>query len=216
MKNDSTFWKTFVLLFVLMGSGYAEDPKELVALKKDFEASPAKNTEAGREQYIVSLIHLWEKYKEVYESTGKKAGGSELRAVDLEIANRPALKDYNPSPSLLLGDWEGARHGTRYFADNNWIMLPAEDCTIHGKWKISKNEYFKNYSDWGDKFDSGYAIYLLNHDYFVSGGQKGVYIEKRVPHGTYGKDQPDLHQVPLLNLPKNDEKKDQISTNQVK
>jgi len=188
MRIKSAFWKILVLFLLLVGSGYAEDPKELIALKKDFEASPAKNTEAAREQYIVSLIHLWEKYKEVYESTGKKAGGNEMWAVDLEIANRPALKDYNPSPRLLLGDWEGARYGTRYFADNKWIMLPADDCIIHGKWKISQNEFFNNYSDWGDKFDSGSPIYLLNHDFFVFGDQKGVYIKKRVPYGTYGKE----------------------------
>jgi hypothetical protein len=136
----------------------------------------------------VSLIHLWEKYKEVYESTGKKAGGNEMWAVDLEIANRPAPKDANPSPNLLLGDWESPRHGYRYTQDGKWMMLPVDDCTTHGKWKISKNEVFYNYSDWGDKYDSGSSIYLLNHDYFVFGDHKGVYIEKRVPYGTYGKE----------------------------
>jgi hypothetical protein len=188
MRIKSAFWKALLLSLVMGGSGYAEDPKELIALKKDFETSPAKNTEAAREQYIVSLIHLWEKYKEIYESTGKKAGGSEMWVVDLEIANHPAPKNYNPSPSILLGDWEGSRHGTRYFDDNKWIMLPADECTTHGRWKISKNEYFKNYSDWGDKYDSGSTIYLLNHDFFVFGDQKGVYIEKRVSYGTYGKE----------------------------
>jgi len=190
IKITPTFWKVCLVSLVMVGSGYAEDPKELIALTRKFEASPAKNTETAREQYIVSLIHLWEKYKGVYDSTNKREGGEQMRAVDLEIANHPAPKNLNPSPKLLLGDWESPRHGYRFTENGKWIMLPEDDCTTHGNWRITNNEYFQSCAIEGDKIDSasGSSIYLLNHDYFVFGDHKGVYIEKRVPYGTYGKE----------------------------
>ena len=187
MKMQSVIWKICLVFFVVVGFGFAEEPQELIALRNRFEASPDKNTDAARVRYIHSLIDLEKKCLDVYESSGKRQGGNEVTAVNLEIARRPAPKDYNPSPSLLVGDWKGSRHGTRYFSDGKWIMLPEDDCTTHGNWKIIKNEYFKNYSDWGDKFDAGSSIYLLAHNYFVFGDLKGVYILKRIPYGTYGK-----------------------------
>lgn len=176
-----------VFFLLLVGSGYAEDPKELIALRNRFETSPDKNTETARVRYIHSLIVLEQKYFDIYVTSGKRQGGDDLRAVNLEISRHPASKDYTPSPNLLLGDWEGSRHGTRYYADGRWIMLPEDDCTTHGNWKITKKEYFKNYSDWGDKFDAGSSIYLLDSDYFVFGDLRGVYILKKVPYGSYGK-----------------------------
>ena len=187
MKTQRVFWKVCFVLFVTLTCGFAEKPQELIKLRNRFEASPEKNTEAARASYIRSLVDLEQKYLELYLSRGRRQGGDDLLAVNLEIASHPAPKDYNPSPIILLGDWEGSRHGTRYFADGKWIMLPKDDCTTHGNWKIIKNKYFKTYSDWGDKFDAGSTIYLLDHDSFVFGDLKGVYILKRIPYGTYGK-----------------------------
>jgi hypothetical protein len=180
----------FLTFFALLvgGSAFGEVPQDLIALKSKLEASPGRDTEAGRQQYIVNLIHLWEKYMVEYLSDRKSNGGDKIRAVDLEIAKHPAPKDLNPSPNLLLGDWESPRHGYRYTQDGKWIMLPEDICTTHGKWKITNNAYFQSWAIDGDKIDSatGSPIYLLNHDYFVFGDHKGVYIEKRVPYGTYG------------------------------
>ena len=36
MKIQSAFWKVCLVSIVMVGSGYAEDPKELVALKRKF------------------------------------------------------------------------------------------------------------------------------------------------------------------------------------
>jgi len=190
MRIKNALWKNLVLFLVLLGTGFADEPNELAVLKREFKSSPDKNTEAGREKNIVDLIHLEEKYDKVYRASGKREGGDDGWSVNLEIVNHPAPKDYNPSPSLLLGDWKSDRHGYRYTSDGKWIMLPEDTGTTHGKWKITKDEFFESVAMEGDKIDSssGSPIYLLNRDYFVYGSQTGVYILKRVPDGTYGKD----------------------------
>ena len=161
----------------IIGNGVcSDDPKELVALKKEFEASSNKNTEESRQSYIINLVRLWEKYfKEDDQSIRNRK--LDCGSVAHAIAQVSPPVNAISKPDLLIGDWDSPRHGYRYVADGTWIMIP--DCKTHGTWKITNNLYFQD----ADK--KGSLIYLLNKDYFVWGDTNLVYIYRKVPNGPY-------------------------------
>ena len=162
----------------IIGNGVcSDDPKELVALKKEFEASSNKNTEESRQSYIINLVRLWEKYFKEANQGIKGHRKLDCGAVAHAISQLPPPVDSINTPDLLIGDWNSPRHGYRYNANGTWIMLP--DCTTHGTWKITNNLYFE------DKDKKGNLIYLLNKEYFIWGDTNLVYIYRKAPKGDY-------------------------------
>jgi hypothetical protein len=175
----SRFVGVAVVALLVGGSAFGEVPQDLIALKSKFEASPGRDTEAGRLGYINSLMPLDIEYMSQWIFSRKGKGA--LDFIRHEIQQHPSPKNYRPSPKLLLGDWQSPRHETRFTADGKWIMLP--EGATHGRWKISNNKFFQNHERNEDKFESASMIYLLNQDYFVFGDSKNVFVEYRIPQG---------------------------------
>jgi hypothetical protein len=93
-------------------------------------------SEAARSNYITLLIRMREKAARL--NTG------EWQAIDAEIKQHPAPKDSDSKTfsNLLVGKWQSPRHEYLFRGDGTWTMLPVEEDTTHGSWRIEGNQYF--------------------------------------------------------------------------
>jgi hypothetical protein len=43
----------------------------------------------------------------------------------------------------LVGKWSSPRHDYLYPSDGSWTMLPADEGTTHGTWRIERNQFLR-------------------------------------------------------------------------
>ena len=140
--------------------------------KRDY-AKISPPSEAARSDYISRLIRMREK--------AARLKTDEWQAIDTEIKQHPASKD-SDSKSLsarLAGRWASPRHDYLYRIDGTWTMLPADEHTTHGRWRIEGNQFFNNAAT--ERSDTApYTIILITRKDFVFMDQSTVFYEKRL------------------------------------
>src|SRR5262249_58054811 len=69
----------------------------------------------------------------------------EWKAIDNEIRQHPTPKDSDGKiqSGRLVGKWSSPRHDYQYKGDGSWTMLPADEGTTHGTWRIDGNQFFR-------------------------------------------------------------------------
>jgi len=163
----------FALLITALASGLAlaaEEPKELQAAKKQFEAAPHPD-EAARAQYVTSLAKLRQKLA--------KSDGN-WQAVDAEVIRHPvpATADSKALSKLRVGKWTSPRHDYLYRSNGTWTMLPADPETTHGVWHIDGNQYFDGVTDTPSDKNKYTLILLTAKDFIFTDGEM-VFYETR-------------------------------------
>ncbi len=93
-------------------------------------------SEAARSDYVTRLVRIRE------EMARQK--NDEWKAIDNEIGEHPAPKDSDAKvlSRRLVGKWSSPRHDYLYRRDGSWTMLPADEGTTHGTWRIEGNQFF--------------------------------------------------------------------------
>jgi hypothetical protein len=139
--------------------------------KRDYEKIPHPS-EAARSTYITGLVRLREK--------AARGNTGEWQAIDAEIKQHPAPggSDGKALSGLLAGQWESPRHDYLYRADGTWTMLPADEGTTHGTWRIEGNQYFDTNSL--DTQTGQYTIILITKNDLVFADKTGVFYEVRL------------------------------------
>jgi hypothetical protein len=153
----------------------AQKPGRYAALlekaKRDYEKIPHPS-EAARSNYITSLVRLREK--------AANAKADEWQAFDAEIKQHPAPNDLASKTffNLRVGQWESPRHDYLYRADGTWTMLPAEEGTTNGTWRIEGNQCFETAATY-PPLSLQYTIILITKNDFVFTDQAIVFYETR-------------------------------------
>lgn len=138
--------------------------------RQRFERLPHP-TEAERSDYIVRLIRLRERVA--------RLKGDQWQPFDAEIKRHPAPSDSVELSRRLVGKWQSPRHDYLYQSDGTWTMLPADEGTTHGTWRIEGNQYVDTASLYPDK-PSQSTVILINQKYFVTADDDGVFYETRL------------------------------------
>jgi hypothetical protein len=162
----------FLTLIACAGAPRAE-PQELAAAKRNFASLP-NPTEADRQRYITELAKL-------RDSLARKETSEDCFKVDAEIRRHPAPEDAKGYTTLMVGKWSSPRHEYLYRADGTWSMLPEEEGTTRGSWRIEGNRFF-NQADCESGDTSANTILLLTKDNFIFTDGKTVFYEERLPH----------------------------------
>jgi hypothetical protein len=147
--------------------------RALQEAKRDYEKI-SKPSEAVRSDYITRLVRMREK-------AAARLKTDEWQAIDAEVKRHPAPSDSDSKKlsSLLVGKWASPRHDHLYRADGTWTMLPADEHTTHGRWRIEGNQYFHTYAeDPPDTFQ--YTIILITKKDFVFTDETLVFYETRL------------------------------------
>lgn len=63
--------------------------------------------------------------------------------------------------------------------DDTWTMLPADENTTHGRWRIEGNQYFDSAATEPPE-TTQYTIILITKKDFVFADQEDVFYEKRL------------------------------------
>lgn len=139
--------------------------------KRDYEKISHPG-EAARSDYISRLVRMREK--------AARARTDEWQAIDDEIKRHPAPNDSDSKTfsSLLIGKWASPRHEYLFRLDGTWTMLPADENTTHGRWRIEGNQYFDTVATEPPE-TTRYTIILITKD-FVFTDQKHVFYERRI------------------------------------
>jgi hypothetical protein len=113
------------------------DVGALKEAKRDYEKI-SHPSEAARLDYITRLVQRREK--------AARLRTDEWQAIDIEIKRHaaPNNSDSKIFPSLLVGKWASPRHDYLFRVDGTWTILPADENTTHGSWRIEGNQYFDN------------------------------------------------------------------------
>jgi hypothetical protein len=129
--------------------------------------------EAARSNYITLLIQMREK--------AARLNSDEWQAIDTEIKQHPAPKDSDSKrlSSLRVGKWGSPRHEYLYRNDGTWTMLPAEEDSTRGSWRIEGNQYFDT-AVIRPTETSQYTIILLTRNNFVFSDETDVFYETRL------------------------------------
>lgn len=130
-------------------------------------------SEAARSDYVTRLVRIRE------EMARQK--NDEWKAIDNEIREHPAPKDSDAKvlSRHLVGKWSSPRHDYLYRRDGSWTMLPADEGTTHGTWRIEGNQFFTTASI-GPPDPAQYTIILITKKDFVIADQSGVFYETRL------------------------------------
>jgi hypothetical protein len=139
--------------------------------KRDYEKI-SHPSEAAREKYITRLARLREK--------AARLKTREWQAIDAEIKRHPAPSDSDRKTlsRLLAGKWASPRHDYLFRADGTWTMLPADENTTHGSWRIEGNQFIDTAATAPP--DTGqYTIILLTKKDFIFTDGKTVFYETR-------------------------------------
>jgi hypothetical protein len=166
------FLSLLLTLMVTLTTVFGKAPKELQDLKVRFEKKPS-HTEADRQEYIVKLAKLRDKF-----AAARKT--ADWRAVDAEIRNHPESKDADSKAlsALLVGKWKSPRHEYAFKKDGTWTMLPEKPGITHGKWRIEGNQYFD--TELVEPLETTqYTIILLTKKYFIFADKEDVFYETR-------------------------------------
>jgi hypothetical protein len=130
-------------------------------------------SEVARLDYITRLVRMREK--------AARQKSDEWKAIDNEIRQHPAPEksDGKVLSSRLVGKWSSPRHDYLYKSDGSWTMLPADEGTTHGTWRIEGNQFFTTASI-GPPDPARYTIILVTKNDFVIADQSGVFYETRL------------------------------------
>lgn len=169
MRQNTILIATFLVACVNWCS--ATEPEGLVQAKNQFAQLPDP-TEADRQNYLLELSKL-------RESLAQNAGSEDCFKVDAEIRRHPAPEDTKGYTKLMVGKWSSPRHEYIYRADGTWSMLPEEEGTTRGSWRIEGNRFF-NQADCESGDTSAYTIILLTNDIFIFTDGKTVFYEERI------------------------------------
>jgi hypothetical protein len=142
----------------------------LQRVKREYEKM-SKPNEAARLDYVTRLLLLREK--------AVRAKTDEWHAIDAEIFRHPApASDEKALADRLAGEWASPRHEYLYRRDGTWTMLPEDDGTTHGKWRIDGNQYVTTNSL--DTVTNRYTIIMITKKYFVLADEEAVFYETRL------------------------------------
>ena len=131
----------------------------------------SRPSEAARVNYVTRLLRLRDKAAD--------AKTDEWHAIDAEIFRHPApASDEKALADRLVGEWASPRHEYRYRPDGTWTMLPEDDGTTHGTWRIEGNQYSTTNSL--DTVTNRYTIILITKKYFVLADEEAVFYETRL------------------------------------
>jgi len=139
--------------------------------KHDYEKL-SHPSEADRANYITRLVRMRDK--------AARLKTDDWQAIDAEIKQYPAPKDSDSKTlaHLLVGEWESPRHDYLYRPDGTWTMLPAEEDTTHGSWRIEGNQYFSTFATEPPETNQ-YTIILITKKDFVFIDQTDIFYETR-------------------------------------
>jgi hypothetical protein len=145
---------------------------DLEEAKRHFDKI-SQPSEAARSDYITRLVRMREK--------AARQKTDEWKAIDNEIRQHPAPKESDGKvlSSRLVGKWSSPRHDYLYKGDGSWTMLPADEGTTHGTWRIEGNQFFTTASI-GPPDPAKYTIILITKKDFVIADQSGVFYETRL------------------------------------
>jgi hypothetical protein len=102
-------------------------------------------------------------------SSGLTGGGTWTFKRRPGFAPQPGPQDYR---SLLIGDWQGARHVNRFGPDGNLYMANPGDPVYHlGTWRIEGDKLIRKYKDQPESADT---IVTLNRSQLVVRDAKGT------------------------------------------
>jgi hypothetical protein len=153
----------------------AQKPGRYAALldkaKRDY-GKISHPSEAERSEYIMGLVRLRKK--------AAAAKTDEWQAIDAEIKQHPAPNDPGSKTffNLRVGEWESPRHDYLYRADGTWTMLPAEEGTTNGTWRIEGNQAFETTAT-DPPLALQYTIILITKNDSVFTDQTNVFYETR-------------------------------------
>ena len=92
----------------------------------------------------------------------------------------PRPKEFDSKISgRLVGKWSFPRHDYLYRGDGAWTMLPADEGTTHGTWRIEGNPFVTTASIGASARDQ-YTILLTTNKDFVIADRSSVFYEKRL------------------------------------
>jgi hypothetical protein len=157
--------------FVGSASLFANEPATLTAARVQFTQLPIP-TEADRQNYLLELSKL-------RENLAQNAGSEDCFKVDAEIRRHPAPEDTKGYTQLMVGKWSSPRHEYIYRADGTWSMLPEEEGTTRGRWRIEGNKFLSS-ADIEPDDSRAYTILLLTKDNFIFTDGKTVFYEERI------------------------------------
>ena len=159
----------FLLLFACTGL-FAEETESLAEAKKEF-SELVNLTEADRQSYITELAKL-------REALARKADSEDCFKVDAEIRRHPAPADTEGYTRSRLGKWSSPRHEYIYRADGTWSMLPEEEGTTQGRWRIEGNRLMSSAGI--EPADTRtYTIIVLTKDNLIFTDGETVFYEER-------------------------------------
>jgi hypothetical protein len=169
MRQNTTLVATLLVACVNWCS--ATDPDGLVQVKHQFAQLPDP-TEADRQNYLLELSKL-------RESLAHNAGSEDCFKVDEEIRRHSAPEDTKGYTKLMVGKWRSPRHEYIYRADGTWSMLPEEEGTTRGRWRIEGNRFMSS-ADIEPADTRTYTIILLTKDNLIFTDGKTIFYEERL------------------------------------
>jgi hypothetical protein len=141
--------------------------------KHAYERNPHP-TEAARVAYLTELVRLREK--------AARGNDHSWEPIDAEIKRHPAPANSDSAAltSLRVGDWQSPRHDYRYLADGTWTMLPVDDNTTNGTWRIEGNQDFEIANIMPDKDDPLTIILATKKDFVFADKDGDIFYETRL------------------------------------
>ncbi len=177
------FRQTLPALFatLLIGSVWAEEPKELVKARREFEQVSMHPDESVRIPYIIRLVAM----RERYAIAGNTAA---WKAVDDEVRDNPMPEnvDRRALAKLLIGMWRSPRHDYLYKWNGSWTMLPAGKQSPHGKWRIKGNQFSSTTAVSPPAEPDQFTLILLDETNFIYADQGAVFYLTRIGKSSRG------------------------------
>ncbi len=145
---------------------------DLEEAKRQFEKI-SQPSETARSDYITRLVRMREK--------AARLNTDKWKIIDDEIRQHPAPKESDSKilSGRLVGKWSSPRHDYLYRGDGSWTMLPADEGTTHGTWRIEGNQFFTTASI-GSSAPDQYTIILITNKDFVIADRSSVFYEERL------------------------------------
>lgn len=145
---------------------------DLEEAKRQFEKI-SQPSETARSDYITRLVRMRKK--------AARLNTDEWKRIDDEIRQHPVPKesDSKTLSGRLVGKWSSPRHDYRYRGDGSWTMLPADEGTTHGTWRIEGNQFFTTASI-GSSAPDQYTVILITNKDFVIADRSSVFYEERL------------------------------------
>ncbi len=146
---------------VFAAGALAQEPKELAAARRAFEALKHP-TERDRVSYVTQLVRLRE--------TFTRAQADIMFAIDAEVRRHPMPKAVPQTEMMrkrIIGQWQSPRRPYFYHADGTWLSDEDTPGNTGGRWHVEGNTFFQNHRDIAP--ENGETIILLTGTDFVYG-----------------------------------------------